>query len=47
MGCGFLKSEEEVAAAYEDIVTAARAARPEAKIFGVTVQTQVEKRPWN
>jgi acetyltransferase len=41
----FLKSEEEVAAAYEDIVNRARAVRPEAKIFGVTIQTQVEKSP--
>ena len=41
----FLKSEEEVAAAFEDIVNRARAARPEAKIFGVTIQTQVEKSP--
>ncbi len=41
----FLKSEEEVAAAFEDIVNRARAARPEARIFGVTIQTQVEKSP--
>ena len=41
----FLKSEQEVAAAFEDIVNRARAARPEARIFGVTIQTQVEKSP--
>jgi acetyltransferase len=41
----FLKSEEEVAAAFEDIVNKARAASPEARIFGVTIQTQVEKSP--
>jgi acetyltransferase len=41
----FLKSEEEVKAAFADIVDRARAARPEAKIFGVTIQTQVEKSP--
>jgi acetyltransferase len=41
----FLKSEEEVAAAFEDIVNRARVARPEARIFGVTIQTQVEKSP--
>jgi acetyltransferase len=41
----FLKSEEEVAAAFEDIVNRARVARPEARIFGVTIQTQVEKCP--
>ena len=41
----FLKSEAEVAAAFEDIVSRARAARPEARIFGVTIQTQVEKSP--
>ena len=41
----FLKSEAEVAAAFEDIVNRARAARPEARIFGVTIQTQVEKSP--
>jgi len=41
----FLKSEEEVAAAFGDIVNRARAARPEARIFGVTIQTQVEKSP--
>ncbi len=41
----FLKSEEEVAAAFEDMVNRARAARPEARIFGVTIQTQVEKSP--
>ena len=41
----FLKSEEEVAAAFEDMVKQARAAMPEARIFGVTIQTQVEKSP--
>jgi acetyltransferase len=41
----FLKSEEEVTAAFEDIVNRARAARPEARIFGVTIQTQVENSP--
>jgi acetyltransferase len=41
----FLKSEEEVAAAFGDIVNRARAAKPEARIFGVTIQTQVEKSP--
>lgn len=41
----FLKSEKEVTAAFEAIVGRARAARPEAKIFGVTIQTQVEKSP--
>ncbi len=41
----FLKSEEEVAAAFEDMVSRARAAMPDARIFGVTVQTQVEKSP--
>ena len=41
----FLKSEQEVAAAFEDIVNRARAARPDARIFGVTIQTQVEKSP--
>jgi acetyltransferase len=34
-----------VAAAFEDIVNRARAARPEARIFGVTIQTQVENSP--
>ena len=42
---GHLRSEAEVAAAFEDIVGRAREARPEAKIFGVTIQTQVEKSP--
>jgi acetyltransferase len=41
----FLKSEAEVAAAFGDIVNRARAARPGARIFGVTIQTQVEKSP--
>ena len=39
----FLKTEEEVAQAYEDIVGKALAFEPEARIFGVTIQTQVEK----
>ncbi|HAY23363.1 MAG TPA: GNAT family N-acetyltransferase, partial [Desulfobacterales bacterium] len=39
----FLKTEEEVAAAFEEIVNRSRAAKPGARIFGVTVQTQVEK----
>ena len=39
----FLKSAAEVAAAFEDIVSRAHTAKPDAKIFGVTVQTQVEK----
>jgi acetyltransferase len=39
----FLKSEEEVEAAFEDMVNRVRAVRPEARIFGVTIQTQVEK----
>jgi acetyltransferase len=41
----FLKTEEEVAQAFEDIVGRARGSKPDAKIFGVTVQTQVEKAP--
>lgn len=41
----FLKSEAEVAQAFEDIVAKARSFKPEARIFGVTVQTQVEKSP--
>ncbi len=41
----FLKTEEEVAAAYEDIVSKARAVKPDARIFGVTIQTQVAKSP--
>jgi acetyltransferase len=41
----FLKSAEEVEAAFEDIVARARVARPEARIFGVTIQTQVENSP--
>jgi acetyltransferase len=41
----FLKSEEEVTVAFKEIVDRAQAARPEARIFGVTIQTQVEKSP--
>jgi acetyltransferase len=41
----FLKTEEEVSEAFEDIVGRARSLRPDAKIFGVTIQTQVEKSP--
>jgi acetyltransferase len=41
----FLKTEEEVAQAFEDILGKARTFKPEAKIFGVTIQTQVEKSP--
>lgn len=40
-----LKTEEEVAQAYADIVGKAGALKPEARIFGVTIQTQVEKIP--
>jgi len=40
-----LKTEEEVTRAYEDIVGKAKSFKPEARIFGVTVQTEVEKMP--
>jgi len=40
-----LKDEGEVAKAYEDIVSRVKSLKPEARIFGVTVQTQVEKTP--
>lgn len=40
-----LKTEEEVTRAFEDIVARARTLKPEARIFGVTIQTQVEKSP--
>ncbi len=39
-----LQNEKEVMDAYEEIITAVRAAKPEANILGVTVQTQ-EKSP--
>jgi acetyltransferase len=38
-----LKDEAEVTQAYEDIVTKAKSFKPEARIFGVTIQTMVEK----
>jgi acetyltransferase len=38
-----LKTPEEVTRAYEEITGRARAFKPEARLFGVTVQTQVEK----
>jgi acetyltransferase len=38
-----LKDEAEVTQAYEDIVTKAKSCKPEARIFGVTIQTMVEK----
>ncbi len=38
-----LKSEEEVAAAFEEITSRARSLRPEARVSGVTVQNQVKK----
>ncbi len=41
----FLKTEAEVAQAYEDIMERTRSVKPDAKIFGVTIQTQVEKAP--
>ena len=40
-----LKDEAEVTQAYEDIVTKAKSYKPEARIFGVTIQTMVEKAP--
>jgi acetyltransferase len=40
-----IKTEEEVALAFEDIVGRARSMKPDAKIFGVTIQAQVEKAP--
>ncbi len=41
----FLRNEQEVVQAFEDIVARARSLKPEAKIFGATIQTQVEKSP--
>jgi acetyltransferase len=38
-----LKSEQEVAAAFEEITSRARRLKPEARITGVTVQSQVKK----
>jgi acetyltransferase len=38
-----LQSEQEVAAAFEEITSRARNLKPEAKISGVTVQNQVKK----
>ncbi len=38
-----LRSEQEVAAAFEEITSRARMLKPEAKISGVTVQSQVKK----
>ncbi|MEJ2671046.1 MAG: bifunctional acetate--CoA ligase family protein/GNAT family N-acetyltransferase [Deltaproteobacteria bacterium] len=35
-----LENEQEVAAAYEEIITTVRASQPEAQVLGVTVQTQ-------
>jgi acetyltransferase len=40
-----LKDEADVTRAYEDIVARAKSFKPEARIFGVTIQTQVEKAP--
>ena len=40
-----LKDEADVTQAYEDIVARAKSFKPEARIFGVTIQTQVEKAP--
>jgi acetyltransferase len=40
-----LKDEAEVTQAYEDIITKAKSYKPEARIFGVTIQTQVAKAP--
>ncbi|MBM4284120.1 MAG: GNAT family N-acetyltransferase [Deltaproteobacteria bacterium] len=40
-----LQDEAEVSRAFEDIVARARSFQPEANIFGVTIQTQVEKAP--
>jgi acetyltransferase len=40
-----LKDEVDVTQAYEDIVARAKSFKPEARIFGVTIQTQVEKAP--
>jgi acetyltransferase len=40
-----LQDEVEVTQAYEDIVARAKSFKPEARIFGVTIQTQVEKAP--
>jgi acetyltransferase len=41
----FLKTEEEVARAYEEVVGKAREVKPEARVFGVTIQTQIENAP--
>jgi acetyltransferase len=38
-----LKSEQEVTAAFEEITSRAKMVKPEARIWGVTVQNQVEK----
>ena len=40
-----LKDEADVTRAYEDIVAKAKSFKPEARIFGVTIQSQVEKAP--
>ena len=42
-----LQNEREVMAAYEEILTAVKASKPEANILGVTVQTQEESPPAN
>ena len=38
-----LQNEKEVMAAYEEIITAVKASKPEANILGVTVQTQEQE----
>jgi acetyltransferase len=40
-----LRDEADVTQAYEDIVARAKSFQPEARIFGVTIQAQVEKAP--
>jgi acetyltransferase len=40
-----LKDEADVTRAYEDIIARAKSFKPEARILGVTIQTQVEKAP--
>jgi acetyltransferase len=40
-----LRDEGEVTQAFEDIVGRARSLKPEARIFGTTIQAQVEKAP--
>jgi acetyltransferase len=40
-----LKDEAEVAQAYEEIIARAKAVKPEARLFGVTIQAQVGKDP--